>query len=384
MAPVTLVPDDISTERFSPAWWADVLLGAPLRVLLILVAAVLARYLVRKAIDRLVARTTTAAERLDQPEVAGGRRLLGSRAAAQLVLGDSPAYTERRVLRAQTMGSLVKSIATFVIYSVAALMALRELGFDVAPLIASAGIVGIALGFGAQNLVKDFLSGVFMLVEDQYGVGDVIDMGEASGVVEAVTLRVTQVRDVNGVLWYVRNGEVTRIGNMSHGWSRAVLDVGVAYGEDTTRVRQLLTETVRGLYEDPEWDELMLEEPEVWGVEALGADGMVIRVVLKTKPLQQWKVAREARERIKAAFDAHGVEIPLPQRTIWLRQESDDPIERATHLPADRHGSPPAANGAVGASRLEPDGPRRGEAARRPPAPEAPAGSGGTPGGSRG
>jgi small conductance mechanosensitive channel len=219
------------------------------------------------------------------------------------------------------MGSVLKSAASFAIFVLAGLMVLSELGLDLAPLIASAGIAGIALGFGAQNLVKDFLAGVFMIFEDQYGVGDVIDTGEATGSVEAVGLRVTQLRDVDGVVWYVRNGEVIRIGNKSQGWARAVLDIGVGYGEDIAMVRTLLKEVADTLWRDPEWAELVVEEPEVWGVEAMGPDAVLVRVAVKTQPLEQWKVARELRERIKAAFDERGIEIPFPQRTVWMRTE---------------------------------------------------------------
>jgi len=207
------------------------------------------------------------------------------------------------------------------VFVIAVFMIVAELGFNLAPLLTVSGILGVALGFGSQALVKDFLSGLFMIFEDQYGVGDVVDLGEANGVVEAVGLRITRLRAVDGTVWYVRNGEIVRVGNMSYGWSRAVLDVAVAYGEDTSRVRRLLTEISHELAEDEAWGELILEEPEVWGVESLSVDGVVVRVVLKTRPLEQWKVAREMRERIKRRFDAEGIEIPFAQRTVWIRGE---------------------------------------------------------------
>jgi moderate conductance mechanosensitive channel len=243
-------------------------------------------------------------------------RLLGSRRAAKVVLGGTGIYSERRALRATTLGSLLKSIVTAVISVIVVVMALDILGYPIGPLLASAGIAGIALGFGAQNLVKDFLSGIFMLLEDQYGVGDVIDMGEATGTVEAVGLRVTRLRSVDGTVWYVRNGEVVRVGNSSHGWARTVLDVRIAYDEDIARVERLLADLVAEFAADPEWEPYVLEEPEVWGVENLAADSIVLRVVVKTQPLQQWKIARELRERIKRVFDAEGVQIPqvVPSR----------------------------------------------------------------------
>jgi small conductance mechanosensitive channel len=173
--------------------------------------------------------------------------------------------------------------------------------------------VGIAFGFGAQNLVKDFISGIFMLLEDQYGVGDVIDMGEASGTVEGVGLRVTRLRAVDGTVWYVRNGEVVRVGNSSHGWARTVLDVPVAYGEDSERARALIETVARELAADPEWSEHVLEDPEVWGIEEVTAAAFVFRLVVKTEPLQQWAIARELRERIMRTFEAEGVQIAKSQ-----------------------------------------------------------------------
>jgi small conductance mechanosensitive channel len=294
-------------ERFSNEWWGDVLLGNPLKLAALLVLAVVVRYLVHRMIDRLVMR----AAQTEPPE-----RLLGSRRAARVVLGGTGIYSERRALRATTLGSLLKSIVTAVIGVIVVVMALDILGYPIGPLLASAGIAGVALGFGAQNLVKDFLSGIFMLLEDQYGVGDVIDMGEATGTVEAVGLRVTRLRSVDGTVWYVRNGEVVRVGNSSHGWARTVLDIRVAYDEDIARVERLLADLVAEFAADPEWEPYVLEEPEVWGVENLAADSVVLRVVVKTQPLQQWKIARELRERIKRVFDAEGVQIPqvVPSR----------------------------------------------------------------------
>ncbi|HEY0646108.1 MAG TPA: mechanosensitive ion channel family protein, partial [Nocardioides sp.] len=226
----------------------------------------------------------------------------------------------RRVQRAATMGSLLKSIVSGIVFTVIALMVISELGYDIAPLIASAGILGVALGFGAQALVKDFLSGIFMIFEDQYGVGDVVDLGEASGTIEAVSLRVTRLRDVNGTVWYVRNGEVLRVGNMSQNWARTVLDVTVGYTEDLVHVRRVLEEVAHDLWEDEDFRGLIIEEPEVWGVESLGVDGIVMRVTLKTAPMEQWGVARTMRERVKARFEHEGIDLAVAQRVAW--QES--------------------------------------------------------------
>ena len=206
-----------------------------------------------------------------------------------------------------------------IVFSIVGFMVIAQLGYNIAPLIASAGIIGVALGFGAQSVVKDFLSGIFLILEDQYGVGDTVDVGAACGIVEAVGLRVTRLRDVNGTVWYVRNGELLAVGNMSQNWARTVLDIPVAFSEDLTRVREILREVAHAVWEDPEYRPEILEEPEVWGVERWDPDGVVVRVVVKTAPQQQWSVARELRERIKDRFDAEGIEIPLPQRMVWHR-----------------------------------------------------------------
>jgi moderate conductance mechanosensitive channel len=228
-----------------------------------------------------------------------------------------------------------------VVVAMVTMMIIDELGYNVAPLIASAGIVGLALGFGAQNLVKDYLAGIFMIIEDQYGVGDVVDLGEANGTVEAVSLRVTRVRDVNGTVWYVRNGEILRVGNQSQNWARTVLDIPVAFSEDLHKVRGILKDVAHALWEDDDFKGLVIEEPEVWGVERWDPDGVVVRVTLKTAPLEQWGVAREMRERIKARFDYEGIEIPLPQRVVWQRdaagvpQPASAPEEAAPQPDAD-------------------------------------------------
>ena len=201
-------------------------------------------------------------------------------------------------------------------------MMLSEIGVDIAPIIASAGIIGLALGFGAQSLVKDFLSGIFMILEDQFGVGDLVDVGEAIGTVEAVSLRVTRLRDVNGTVWYVPNGEIMRVGNQSQNWSRTVLDIGVGYSEDIAHVTTVLQEIAHDMWEDEDLKGQVIEEPSVWGVQELAADAVTMRVVLKTTPGAQFEVAREMRQRIKARFDYEGIEIPFAQRVVWHRDDT--------------------------------------------------------------
>ncbi len=284
------------TENETLAHAATWLIGKPLAILVIILGAVLVRWIASKAIDRVVRRAETA-------PVPAARQAFN-----------------RRAQRAKSLGTLLKSITTTVVFGIAFVMVLSELGMNVAPILASAGVLGLAIGFGAQNLVKDFLSGVMMMIEDQYGVGDAVDLGEAIGTVEAVGLRVTRVRDVDGTVWYVRNGEILRVGNQSQNWARTVLDISVSYTEDLKRVREVLTDVAHSLWEDEDYRDIIIEEPEVWGVQNLGPEAVVMRVTLKTAPMEQWNVAREMRERIKSRFDHEGIDLPLPQRVIWQRE----------------------------------------------------------------
>ena len=284
------------------------LIGKPLAIIGLIVLGVVARWLLHRLVDRVVRRAEGGV--LPARLVRGGLDRLSTDVTA----------SARRAQRARTMGSLLKSIVGGVIFTVITIMAVSELGYDVAPIIAGAGIVGVALGFGSQTLVKDFLSGIFMIFEDQYGVGDVVDVGEASGTIEAVSLRVTRLRDVDGTVWYVRNGEILRVGNMSQNWSRTVLDIPVDYSEDLTQVRSVLKDVAHGLWDDEDYKGVIIEEPEVWGVQSLEPDSVVVRVTLKTAPMQQWNVAREMRERVKARFDHEGIEIPRPQRVVYQRE----------------------------------------------------------------
>ena len=283
---------------------ANWLIGKPLTILWVVLLGLVGRWLLHKTIDRLVARAVDG--------------VLPSR-LARGPFADPGGETavHRRAQRAATMGGLLKSIVTGVIFAVVLTMVLAEVGVNIAPLIAGAGIIGVALGFGAQSLVKDFLSGIFMIFEDQYGVGDSVTFGDVSGTIEAVSLRVTRLRDVDGTVWYVRNGEILKVGNQSQNWSRTVLDVAVGYKEDITRVRRILKDVAHELWEDEHYRDKIIEEPDVWGVQSLGPDSVVVRVTLKTLPQQQWVVAREMRERVKARFDAEGVTTPLPQRIVY-------------------------------------------------------------------
>jgi small-conductance mechanosensitive channel len=279
--------------------------AAPASILLIVVLGLFFRWFVCRSIDRLVSRAIKGT-------VPG---IIANSKAGEFLADLRPGSNERRKQRAETMGSLLKSITTGLTLAIVIVMVLAKLGQPIAPIIASAGILGIAFGFGAQNLVKDFLSGIFMILEDQYGVGDAVDLGEATGTVEAVGLRVTRLRDVNGTVWYVRNGEILRVGNQSQNWARTVLDITVDYEADLDRVQVILQEEATTMYEDERFHDVIIEQPEVWGVERFDKDGAVVRVVLKTAPMQQWLVARAMRQRVKARFDTEGIRIPTTFRT---------------------------------------------------------------------
>jgi small conductance mechanosensitive channel len=244
----------------------------------------------RIAAHRLIGRITTRA----------------SQNAASRADRTGSVFNERRNPRASALGSVLSNAASVTIFGIAAAIILGDMGVNLAPVLASAGVLGIAIGFGAQNLVQDFLAGIFMLLEDQYGVGDVINVGTISGTVEAVSLRITRVRDVNGVVWHIRNGTISQAGNESQGWARAVVDFPVTYDRDIPRVRQLMMRAATGMWQEPDWRGVILEEPEVWGVQSVSTDEIVVRLAARTAPLRQWEVARELRERLKIALDESG------------------------------------------------------------------------------
>ncbi len=221
-----------------------------------------------------------------------------------------PMPQARRTQRAETIGAVVRSVVSITIWSIAVLTVLEVLGISLGPLIAGAGIVGVALGFGAQSLVKDFLSGMFMLMEDQYGVGDVIDVGVATGTVEGVSLRTTRLRDVDGVVWHVPNGTILRVGNKSQQWSRAVVDVPVTFQADIAAATEVIRVETDHVWHDPAFASVILAEPTVLGTESLEPGRVVIRIVVRTRPQEQWRVERELRTRIKTALDQAGIALP--------------------------------------------------------------------------
>jgi small conductance mechanosensitive channel len=226
-----------------------------------------------------------------------------------------------RAKRVRTLGTLIENTVAVVVVACAVLMALRELGIDILPLLTGAGIAGLAIGFGAQTLVKDVISGFFLILENQVRVGDVVSINGTGGLVEAIRLRTLTLRDLHGTVHVFPNGSITTLSNLSKDFSFAVLDVGVAYKEDTDRVAEVLRRVGAELQEDAEFAPIILEPLEVLGVDQFGDSAVVIRVRMKTLPLKQWAVGRELRRRIKKAFDREGIEIPFPHRTVFVRHE---------------------------------------------------------------
>ena len=278
----------------------DFVVTAPLRILVVALVAFVLNRLARRAIHRFTTRLVASA---------------GSSGRLKTML-EAGQPDPRAAGRAATLGEVLRSLSTATIYGLALLTILGELGINLGPLVASAGIAGVALGFGAQSLVKDFLSGVFMLVEDQYGVGDIVDLGPASGTVEAVGLRTTRIRDAQGVVWHVPNGQVNRVGNKSQDWSRALLDIDVGYGTDLRAAQATIKRTAEETCGEEPWAAAVLEPPEVWGVEALGKEAVSIRLVVKTRPAAQFALMRELRLRVQEALEGAGVKSPLTRQVV--------------------------------------------------------------------
>jgi small conductance mechanosensitive channel len=274
---------------------ADAVVDRGLDIVLILALAIIARSLLHRTVDRLVAGATNGPSLV----AAALRRHTPSRLKAMA----TPLLSERRVQRATTIGSVLRSITSVVVLVVAAIMVMAEFGLNLAPVLASAGIVGVAIGFGAQNLVRDFLSGMFMLLEDQYGVGDVIDLGQATGTVEAVGLRITTLRDGHGTVWFVPNGTITRVGNKSQGYAVAVVDIPLAHHADITMAIEVAGREADEVAASDEVAGLLLEPPKVLGVDSVSIEGIVLRVTAKVAPGQQWAVQRALNAGITHAFD---------------------------------------------------------------------------------
>jgi small-conductance mechanosensitive channel len=308
------------TDNRTLAETADFVIGTPLTILLIVLCALVANRVVGRTVKRGLQTLHSGAVR---------ERIGAVRRRAPGALLETEVSSLRAEQRINALTSVLRSVATFAIFTIAGFLILGELGLNLAPLLAGAGILGIALGFGSQALVKDFLSGLFILVEDQFGVGDIVDLdGSTSGTVEAVSLRTTRLRSVDGTVWHVPNGDIRRVGNKSQHWSRALLDIDISYDTDIDHAKSVIQRIADELWH--ERDDI-LEEPEVWGVESLGPHSVIIRLVVKTRPSDQYAISRELRQRLKEGFEAEGIEIPFQQQTVWNR--TDDPPARPPTSP---------------------------------------------------
>jgi moderate conductance mechanosensitive channel len=322
-----------------------------LRILFVILIALLVRAVAHRVINRLTERAASSSRPVS-PVALRQAALRRRRApapspepapdtAARSAAAVAEAGTERHEQRARALGSILRSGVSIVVFGIAALTILGDLGVNLTPLLLSTTVLGVALGFGAQNLVRDYLAGILMLVEDHYGVGDTINTKEATGTVEAMTLLTTRLRDVNGVVWHIRNGTIEGVGNESQGWSRAVIDYPVRYEEDLGRIRVLMDQAADSLFRERGWRKLILEKPEVWGAQELSSKEVTIRIVAKTAPMRQWEVARELRARVKAALDEAGVSPAGPDTIVITAPAS---AGQASPLPAVPDSIPDSAS----------------------------------------
>jgi len=273
-------------------------LASPIRIVFVLLLAFVAVRVMRRIIGGV------------------SREARGLGRSDPLELGDRfPPPTElerrRRAQRVETLTGVLANVISLVIWTIAGVVIIGELGIELAPLLAGAGVITVVIGFGAQTAVRDFLAGLFLILEDQYGVGDVIQVDGASppvtGTVEWISLRVTRLRDFQGVVWWIPNGQILKLGNKSQQWSRALLDIAVPPDADVTTATDVIKRTADELWNDEHWRQALLDEPEVWGIEDIGPSGVTVRLAMRTVPNEQWRVARELRRRLKQAFDEAGI-----------------------------------------------------------------------------
>jgi small conductance mechanosensitive channel len=290
---------EVSIEKFLPTLFDTGIefAKASFRILLVIVAAYVAVRLLRLALNRVEAMLVRAGE------------------ASETVPGAA-------LMRVRTLVSVLWTIAVGLIWFVAVLMVLGQIGVNVAPILASAGVLGLAVGFGAQNLVKDLVSGFFLILENQIRVGDIAIINGTGGLVEAITFRTIVLRDLSGVVHVFPNGTINTLANMTKDWSAYVLDVGVAYKEDTDHVIDIMRKVAGDMQAEPTYRSAMLEPIEIFGVDAFTDSAVTIKARFKTRPLQQYMIGREYRRRLKKAFDAAGIEIPFPQRALTMGQAS--------------------------------------------------------------
>ena len=297
-----------------PARIGELLLTRSLKVAAVLLVAFTADRLARWTVRRIV-------RGLQRQPVQQRLQSIRAKTPRALLASTDPLPSLRRSQRADTIGAVLRNLSSVVIWLLASLSILQILGVRLGPLLAGAGFVGLAIAVSAQQMVRDFLAGIAMLLEDQYGVGDVIDVGPATGEVERIGLRTTRVRAVDGTVWHVRNGEIERVGNQSRDWARVLLDVEVARAADLALATRTVEHAARGLHEDDRWRPFLLEDPEVWGLEGLGPASATLRLAVKTRPSRRDEVARELRARVDQAIDQAGIPLPPPTEALVLAPE---------------------------------------------------------------
>ncbi len=288
----------MSVPSLLVAWaWPDSAIAVALTIVLAIV--------IRWALGRTIRLGVKASLKHSQ------ERSTASEGRASRILADMAGVSRtRHEARTKTVGSVLNSITSITVFSLAILTILAIFEVPLGPILTSAGIGGVALGFGAQSLVKDFLSGIFMILEDQYGVGDIVNLGDITGTVEEVGLRITRVRDGSGEVWYIRNGEIVRVGNKSQGWSTAIVDVPVAYTADASQAIRILEGVIAEVDADPAWEDVLLDTPNIAGVNEIRGSTMTIRVTAKCAPNQQAGIQRDILERSVSALNAAGVPGP--------------------------------------------------------------------------
>ena len=268
----------------------------PIRIVAIVVGAVALHWFLRLLLRRGVNRVVTGVKKAQNVD------------STQEITA-SPRLNARAVQRTRTLGGIGRHVITWVIVIVASVMVLGQLNFNLTAVLASAGVVAAGLAFGAQNIVKDILNGIFMVFEDQLGVGDFVTIGEISGTVEDVGIRVTQVRALDGTLWFIRNGEILTLGNASQGWGRAVIDVTVDADQDLAKVSEVSLDAARALLRSDQYARKVTGDPEVWGLESVHGDRATLRLVVRTRPEAQWEVQRGIRAELRRQFREHGIRL---------------------------------------------------------------------------
>lgn len=287
---------NIMQEFFSDFTW-DTIIKTGLRVSMILIFAWVAMKLLQKTLQRLEQHLTKKSEEEGEP----------------------PSESQKRI---ETIVRLIKQACLLALWLTVGLVILKEFGVEIGPIIASAGVVGLAVGFGAQNLVRDIISGFFIILENQIRVGDVAIVNGTGGLVEKINFRTTVLRDLGGVVHIFPNGTIATLSNLTNEWSAYIFDIGVAYKENTDHVIEIMQEVGKTMREDEKYGKLMLEDPDIFGVDKFGDSSVVIKGRIRTKPIRQWEVGREYLRRIKLAFDENNIEIPFPHRSIYFGEKS--------------------------------------------------------------